>query len=214
MTDADSATPTDESTPSHETAIVDRDQAMSGRSGRRTIVVALAFFALFLACFGFYWIQTADQRYERKATDALRVLADLQERMVFPGEPEIVELNDGQFAKVRYETFASLVHMQPTESSAYPFEATITTPYDRFSTIAHPTRQAALADRGYYRLPQDQFYSDPQSAAQVQQQTFYQTFQLDVSLLWDAKLNKWQENSRGSPPPDGSGETFTPGVDD
>lgn len=146
-----------------------------------------------------YWIATAEERLRRRATDALHVLAELQEHMVFSSKLQLVQLENGTWAKVQYRTQPSLWHIDPTDNDDFPYKGTIITPYERFATIFHETREAAEQDEILYRLPDEEFYGDRETATAIARKNFYYTPKLEVTVLYDRKLDKWLENTQGVP---------------
>lgn len=138
---------------------------MGDRRLRELVVWSLIAVLAGIGITGFllYWFLTADVRMERDAVATLFSRAQFAHVSVGSQEPRLIELRNKNWAREYYIFDSPRWDMKPTGSKAFPFEAIITVPYQRYATIYHDIKQVAEADDQFYQAADDRmFFEKPE----------------------------------------------------
>ena len=149
-----------------------------------------------------YWIVTAPVRVERQATDALIRRAfveflDTRRKLNWhdfdnpEGLPK--KLTDGSWAKEKFILDSERWEMEPTKSTAFPFEATITIPFVRYATVYHGSKEEAAADDDFYQTYDDQRFR-PEPGEVSTYDTDVRSYVI-IEVIYDSS-GEWREKSR------------------
>jgi hypothetical protein len=147
-----------------------------------------------------YWFLTADVRMERDAVKGLSLQAQLASVFVGSRTPEMVKLENKTWARQYYIVDPPRWDMKPTGSKAFPFEAIITVPYQRYATVYHDAKQEVeLADDQFYRAPDNNSFFEEPKAYWFSAKKMHLIIELTYSPSdgWIEKSTRKQEEKSG-----------------